>query len=48
MDKIDQVADIISASKKVVIFTGAGISTESGFRISEVRGEYGRSTTRAS
>jgi NAD-dependent deacetylase len=30
MDKIDAVADIILESNKIVIFTGAGISTESG------------------
>jgi NAD-dependent deacetylase len=30
MDKIEQVAEIITGSDKIVIFTGAGISTESG------------------
>jgi NAD-dependent deacetylase len=30
MDKIDAVADIIFQSKRIVVFTGAGISTESG------------------
>ena len=30
MDKIDTVADFILQSKKIVVFTGAGISTESG------------------
>jgi NAD-dependent deacetylase len=30
MDKIEIVAGIVHASKKIVVFTGAGISTESG------------------
>ncbi|MFC1917988.1 NAD-dependent deacetylase [Chloroflexota bacterium] len=30
MDKADAVAEMIAAAKKVVVFTGAGISTESG------------------
>ena len=30
MDKIDAVSDIILQSKRIVVFTGAGISTESG------------------
>ena len=30
MNKIDAVADIVLQSKKIVVFTGAGISTESG------------------
>lgn len=30
MDKIDKFADIIIKSKNIVVFTGAGISTESG------------------
>ena len=30
MDRIEAVADIIAQSQKIVIFTGAGISTESG------------------
>ena len=30
MDKIDSVSDMIVQSKKLVVFTGAGISTESG------------------
>jgi NAD-dependent deacetylase len=30
MDKIDAVSDIIVESEKIVVFTGAGISTESG------------------
>ena len=30
MDKIDAVSDIILQSRKLVVFTGAGISTESG------------------
>src|SRR4030043_2432637 len=30
MDKIEEVADIIIKSKKIVVFTGAGSSTESG------------------
>jgi NAD-dependent deacetylase len=30
MDKIAEVADIVSQSKKIVVFTGAGMSTESG------------------
>jgi len=30
MNKIDAVADIVLQSKKLVVFTGAGISTESG------------------
>jgi NAD-dependent deacetylase len=32
LDKIDQVADMIKNSKKVIVFTGAGISTESGIQ----------------
>jgi NAD-dependent SIR2 family protein deacetylase len=28
--KINKVAEMIAASKKLVVFTGAGISTESG------------------
>jgi NAD-dependent deacetylase len=30
MDKIETVAGLVRASKKIVVFTGAGISTESG------------------
>ena len=30
MDKIKEVAEIIAQSKRIVVFTGAGISTESG------------------
>ncbi|MFC2066724.1 NAD-dependent deacetylase [Chloroflexota bacterium] len=30
MDEIDAVADMVTQSKKLVVFTGAGISTESG------------------
>jgi NAD-dependent SIR2 family protein deacetylase len=30
MGKMEEVADIIAQSKRIVIFTGAGISTESG------------------
>ena len=30
MDKLEKVADIIARSQKIVIFTGAGMSTESG------------------
>ena len=30
MDKIDTVSDIIVESERIVVFTGAGISTESG------------------
>jgi NAD-dependent deacetylase len=32
MDKIQTVADMISSSRRVVVFTGAGISTESGIQ----------------
>jgi len=32
MNNIEAVADIIAASKKTIIFTGAGISTESGIQ----------------
>lgn len=39
MDKIDAVCDIILQSKRVVVFTGAGISTESG--ISDFRSPGG-------
>ena len=39
MDKIDIVADMILESKRIVVFTGAGISTESG--ISDFRSPGG-------
>ncbi len=39
MDSIDVVADMILASKRIVVFTGAGISTESG--ISDFRSPGG-------
>ncbi len=39
MDKIEAVADMIPQSKKIVVFTGAGISTESG--ISDFRSPGG-------
>lgn len=45
MDKIDQVIDIIKNSKYLVIFTGAGISTESG--LPDYRGPEGVWTLRA-
>jgi NAD-dependent deacetylase len=32
MDKIETVADMVSQSKKIIVFTGAGISTESGIQ----------------
>lgn len=32
MDKIETVAEMIAASKHVVVFTGAGVSTESGIQ----------------
>jgi NAD-dependent deacetylase len=32
MDKIESVAGIVASSKKVIVFTGAGISTESGIQ----------------
>ena len=38
-EKIDQVAAIIAKAQKVVVFTGAGISTESG--IPDFRGPGG-------
>ena len=38
-EKINKVADMIAKAKKVVVFTGAGISTESG--IPDFRGPGG-------
>src|SRR4030043_1529738 len=37
--KINQIAQMIASSKKIVVFTGAGISTESG--IPDFRGPQG-------
>ncbi|HRS98013.1 MAG TPA: Sir2 family NAD-dependent protein deacetylase, partial [Smithella sp.] len=38
-EKIDKVAEMIAASRRLVVFTGAGISTESG--IPDFRGPEG-------
>ncbi len=39
MDKIEKLKEIINNSKKIVVFTGAGVSTESG--IKDFRGKDG-------
>jgi len=39
--KINKVAEMIAASKKLVVFTGAGISTESGIPDFAVRMDSG-------
>jgi NAD-dependent SIR2 family protein deacetylase len=46
MLSLSDFAENIRRSDGVVVFTGAGISTESAFRISEVPAEFGRAIGR--
>ena len=40
MDNIDKFVQLVQESDNIVFFGGAGISTESGFLISEVQMDY--------
>lgn len=45
-ESIDQTADMIAKAKKVVVFTGAGISTESGIPDFRVPADCGQNMIR--